>query len=192
VGFYEHLATVRGLPWNKTHLFMADERFVPPESPDSNYGMLRKALLNRISIPPENIHPVPVSEPSVTASAEEYEKELKHFFNTDEGVIPRFDLILLGLGEDGHTASLFQGSAALGEKQRLAAPVMLGAALHDRVTLTFPVINHAHNIFFLVNGRRKKMVMRKLRLGYDMTLPAAMVKPEKGILTFLMDREAGG
>ncbi|MCL4476897.1 MAG: 6-phosphogluconolactonase [Nitrospirae bacterium] len=192
VGFYEHLSTVRGLPWDKTHIFVVDERFVPPESPDSNYGMLRKTLLSRISLPTKNIHPIATVEPSVIVSAEKYKKELKSLFNSSEGVLPEFDLVLLGVGEDGHTASLFPGTEALKERERLVVPVMLGTALHDRITLTLPVINHALNIFFLVSGRRKRAVMRKLRNGHDMTLPAAMVKPEKGTLTFLMDREAAG
>lgn len=192
VGFYEHLSEVRGLPWDKTHIFVVDERFVPFESAESNYGMLRKTLLNRISIPSPNIHPVPTSAPSAPAAAEAYEKELKTIFMLQESGLPEFDLILLGVGEDGHTASLFPGSEALKERERLAVPVMLGTALHDRITLALPVINHALNIFFLVSGRRKKVVMRKLRQGYDMTLPASMVRPESGTLMFLMDREAAG
>jgi 6-phosphogluconolactonase len=192
VGFYHHLSTVRGLPWDKTHIFLVDERFVPPDIPDSNFGMLRKALLSSISIPTKNIHPISTVEPSAIVAAEKYEEELKTFFKGAEGDLPEFDLILLGIGEDGHTASLFSGTEALREKVRWAVPVMLGTILHDRITLTLPVINHAQNIFFLVSGRRKKVIMRKLREGHDRTLPAAMVKPEKGTLLFLMDRDAGG
>ena len=117
---------------------------------------------------------------------------MKSFFHLPENGVPEFDIILLGLGEDGHTASLFPGTDALRETFCLVVPVKLGAALHDRITLTLPVINHSQNICFLVSGRRKLAVMRKLRHGYDMTLPAAMVKPERGTLTFLMDREAAG
>jgi len=192
VEFYEHLSMVRSLQWNKTHIFLVDERFVPPDSPDSNFGMLRKTLLSSISIPTTNIHPISTVEPSAIVSAEKYERELTTFFKPPEDGIPEFDLILLGIGEDGHTASLFSGTEALKEKVRWAVPVMLGTILHDRITLTLPVINHAQNIFFLVSGRRKKVIMRKLREGHDRTLPAAMVKPEKGTLLFLMDKEAGG
>jgi len=192
VGFYRHLSAVGGLQWNTTHLFLADERFVPPGSPESNYGMLRETLLNRIPIPSCNVHPVVTETPSPAVSAERYEEELRTFFSLPEDVIPEFDLILLGIGEDGHTASLFPGTEALKEKRRLVAPVKLGPALHDRITLTLPVINNARNIFFLVSGRRKRVVMRKLRQGHDRTLPAAMVVPQKGNLIFLMDREAAG
>lgn len=192
VGFYEHLSTVRGLPWDKTHIFVVDERFVPQGSTDSNYGMLTETLLNRIPIPAGNIHPITTDTSSITASAEKYEEELRAFFKLPEDGLPEFDLVLLGMGEDGHTASLFSGTEALKERERLVVPVMLGTALHDRITLTLPVINHALNIFFLVSGRRKKVLMRKLRQGHDRTLPASMVRPENGTLMFLMDREAAG
>jgi len=192
IGFYEHLSMVRGLPWDKTHIFLVDERLVSPNSPESNYGMLRRTLTGMVPIPAANVHPVPTGEASAPAAAEKYEKKLKFFFGLPEGVCPAFDLILLGVGEDGHTASLFAGAEALKERERLVVPVLLGAALHDRITLTLPVINHAQNIFFLVSGKRKKVVMRKLRQGHDKTLPAAMVEPERGTLMFLMDREARG
>ncbi len=192
VGFYHYLSDVAGLPWARTHIFLADERFVPPKSPDSNFGMVQGALLGNVPIPGENVHPVPTGEQSVSAAADKYETELKTFFALPEKGLPVFDLILLGIGEDGHTASLFPGTDAVRERERLVVPVMLGTALHDRITLTLPVINHAANIFFLVSGRRKRAVMRKLRQGHDRTLPAAMVKPEGGSLLFLMDREAAG
>ncbi len=192
VGFYHHLSAVAGLPWERTHIFLVDERYVPPASPDSNYGMVRSALLSNVPIPGENVHPVPTGEQSVSASAEKYERDLAIFFALPEGEFPVFDLILLGIGEDGHTASLFPGTEAVKERERLVIPVMLGRALHDRITLTLPVINHGANIFFLVSGRRKRAVMRKLQQGHDRTLPAAMVKPEAGNLLFLLDREAAG
>ncbi len=192
VGFYRHLSAVEGLEWGRTHLFLVDERFVPPGSAESNYGMLRETLLSRIPLPSGNVHPMVTDISSLSASAKRYEEELRTFFGLSQEGVPDFDLVLLGVGEDGHTASLFPGTEALREKQRLVIPVKLGAALHDRITLTLPVINNARNIFFLVSGRRKRVVMRKLRQGHDRTLPAAMVFPEKGKLFFLMDREAAG
>lgn len=192
VEFYRHLGGVEGLEWNATHIFLVDERFVPPGSAESNYGMLRETLLKRIPIPSGNVHPVLTETPSPGVSAERYEEELRTFFGLPEDGIPEFDLILLGIGEDGHTASLFSGTEALKEKRRLAVPVKLGTALHDRITLTLPVINNARNIFFIVSGRRKRVVMRKLRQGHDRTLPAAMVVPQRGKLIFLMDRDAAG
>ena len=192
VGFYRRLSSVEGLEWNRTCLFLVDERFVPWENVESNYGMLREILLSRISIPSGNVHPIVTGTSSPIASAEKYEGELRAFFKLPEGGIPEFDIILLGIGEDGHTASLFPGSGALKELDRLVVPVTLGAAIHARITITLPVINNARNVFFLVSGRRKKVVMRKLRQGHDRTLPASMVNPQKGKLGFLMDREAAG
>ncbi len=189
-GFYSHLATLKGLPWDKTFLFLVDERFVPPESAESNCRMLRETLLSRVPIPPQNIHAVSMLESSPFISAEKYEEELRNFFKLPEGGIPEFDLILLGIGEDGHTASLFPGSRALTENRHLAVPVILNPSLHDRVTLTLPVINHAENVIFLVSGKRKAAVMKRLIEEKDRTLPASMVKLEKGKLLFVMDREA--
>jgi 6-phosphogluconolactonase len=192
VGFYRHLSSATGLEWSRTHLFFVDERFVPQDSTESNYRMLKETLFDRITAPSANVHPMVTEISSITVSAEKYEEELRAFFRLDEGGIPEFDLVLLGIGEDGHTASLFPATEALKEKRRLVVPVHLGPALHDRITLTLPVINSARNVFFLVSGRRKRVVMRKLRQGHDRTLPAAMVGPERGKLIFLMDRDAAG
>lgn len=191
-GFYQHLAIVKDLPWEKTHLFLVDERFVPPFSVDSNYRMLRENFFNKISIAHQNIHPISTVEPSPYIAALKYEEELKIFFKLPPGGIPEFDLILLGIGADGHTASLFPGTEALKDKEHLAVPVTLGASLHDRITLTLQVINNAENVIFLVSGRHKADVMKKLIEEKDRTLPASMVKPEKGRLVFLMDNEARG
>ena len=192
VGFYHHLSLVQGLPWDSTHVFLADERLVPPDSPESNYGMLKRTLLNRVPIPQGNIHPVPTEAPSAIASAERYEQEMRTFFRLSGQQVPCFSLILLGVGEDGHAASLFPGTETLKEQVRWASPVVLGTSLHNRVTLTLPVINRAENVCFLVSGKRKRVIMKKLREGHDKTLPAAMVRPEKGTVLFLMDREAAG
>lgn len=192
VGFYRRLSSVAGLEWNRTYLFLVDERFVPRENADSNYGMLTEILLNRISIPPGNVHPIVTGTSAPVTSAETYEGELRAFFRLPAGGIPEFDIIILGIGEDGHTASLFPGIRALKELDRLVVPIKLGAAIHERITFTFPVINNARNVFFLVSGRRKKMVMRKLHQGHDRTLPASMVHPRQGKLIFLMDKEAAG
>lgn len=192
VGFYRHLSAVEGLEWDRTHLFLVDERFVPPENTESNYRMVRETLLDRIPIPSRNVHLMVTEISSLIASAERYEEELRAFFRLSEGGIPEFDLILLGIGEDGHTASLFPGTQALKEKNHLVVPVKLGAARHDRISFTLPVINNSRNVICLASGRRKRAVMRKLRRGYDRTLPASMIKPEKGKLIFVMDREAAG
>ncbi len=192
VGFYQYMASLEGLPWSKTHIFFVDERFVPAEDADSNYGMIRGNLLNRVSLPPRNVHSISTAESSPQVSARGYEEELRIFFELTEGGIPEFDLILLGMGEDGHTASLFPGSEALNEKHHLAAAVRLAASTHDRITLTLPVINNARNVFFLVSGKGKSQVLKRLMDKKNPTLPASMVQPVKGRLFFVMDREARG
>lgn len=192
VGFYQRLVTIRGLPWDKTHIFLVDERFVPPFHAESNYGMLQETLLSKIRMPSQNIHYISTLASSPHAAAEKYEEELIIFFRLPEGGIPGFDLILLGIGEDGHTASLFPGSEALKERRHLVFPVKLDILHHDRVTLTLPVINNARNVIFLVSGKNKAAIARKLIDEKDKTLPASMVKPEKGSLIFLMEREARG
>lgn len=190
VGFYQHLSTLKGLPWEKTHLFIVDERFVPPDDEESNYRMLREHLISKIDIPPRNIHPISTVEPSPHIAAARYEEELVLFFKLPEGGVPEFDLILLGIGKDGHTASLFAGTDVLKEREHLVVPVILDVTLHNRVTFTLPVINNAKNVAFLVSGKRKAAVMKKMMGGNDNSLPASMVKPERGRLIFLMDVEA--
>lgn len=191
-GFYQYLSGRLDLQWGKSHLFLVDERFVPWESPESNYRMLHENLLRRIQIPSENIHTIPTGQSSPDISAKTYEEEMRRFFKLDENSIPNFDLILLGIGEDGHTASLFPGADALKETKRLVVPVRPGESLMDRISLTLPVINNASNVIFLVSGQRKRVIMRRMREGHNMALPASMVNPERGRLLFLMDREAAG
>lgn len=191
-GFYQYLSGMLDLPWERTHLFLVDERFVPWDSPESNYRMLNENLLAEIQIPPENIHPIATGHSSPNISAKKYEEEMRRFFKLDENSIPNFDLILLGIGEDGHTASLFPGTDALKETKRLVVPVRPGEPLMDRISLTLPVINNAWNVIFLVSGQRKRAAMRKIREGHDTTLPASMVSPKSGHPLFLMDREAAG
>ncbi len=175
--------------WEKTNIFLADERCVPLDSPDSNYGLIRSSLLGKVPIPAENIHPVPVDPDDPTASAEKYEEELRYFFRIQAGAFPEFDLIHLGMGEDGHTASLFPGSSSLRETDRLCAPVMMGGDKHNRVTLTLPLINNAANVFMLVTGGAKAAVVKRVLEDKDVSLPAALVNP-KGNLFYILDKEA--
>jgi len=190
-GFYQYLSG-KHLQWEKSHLFLVDERFVPWDSPESNYRMLQENLLGRIQIPRENIHPISTNQSSPEISARTYEEDLRRFFKLDENGIPEFDLVLLGIGEDGHTASLFPGTAAVKETKRLLVSVSPGNALMDRISLTLPVINNAWNVIFLVTGQRKRAVIKKIREGRDTTLPASMINPKRGRLLFLMDKEAAG
>jgi 6-phosphogluconolactonase len=175
--------------WDNTHIFLADERCVPLDSPDSNYGLIRSSLLGRTPIPAENIHPVAVDPDDPAASARKYEEELRYFFRLQPGDIPEFDFIHLGTGGDGHTASLFPGSNAVGETVRLCAPVLLDPGKHNRVTLTLPLINNAANVFMLVTGSAKAAVVKKVVEERDTSLPASLVRP-KGRLFYVLDEAA--
>jgi 6-phosphogluconolactonase len=177
--------------WSKTHLFLVDERFVPLNDKESNYGMLSNLLLSKVNIPSENCHPIPVQEPSPEISAKKYEEQIRAFLKLEKERFPVFDLIMLGIGEDGHTASLFPGTEALKDRMRLASPVFLNEVRHHRITLTLPVINNSRNLVFLATGRNKAEVIRRVIKEKDVSLPAAMIKPIKGRLSFLLDREAG-
>jgi 6-phosphogluconolactonase len=191
VDLYRKLSGVKGrLPWDKTHVFLVDERFVPLEHRDSNYRMLKETLLDHIPIPQGNIHPIPTERTMPQVSAMAYEEDLKKFFGLSENQFPEFDLLLLGIGEDGHIASLFPGSPVLGDPIHLAAPVSMDEIKHPRITLTLPVINNAKHILFLVIGKNKASVLRKIINKEDVSLPASMVHPNKGKLIFVTDREA--
>jgi 6-phosphogluconolactonase len=192
VNFYRTLADHKGtLPWNKIHIFLVDERFLAFDDKDSNYRMLRDTLLDKVQIPQQNLHPIPTGRLTPQLSAEAYEEDLRIFFRSRSGQFPEFDLILLGIGEDGHTASLFPGSPALNEGTRLAVAVMLDEIRHDRITLTMPVINHAKHVVFLVSGKSKAAVLEKVVNEKDPSLPASLVNPHKGEPLFLLDLEAG-
>ncbi|RMG55048.1 MAG: 6-phosphogluconolactonase [Acidobacteria bacterium] len=188
---YHRLAEEHGhrLPWDRIHLFWGDERYVPPDDPQSNYGMVRQTLLDRISLPEENVHPMPthISPPEEAARA--YEQTLRSFFG-DAG--PTFDLVLLGVGADGHTASLFPGSPALRERARWVVVTEAPVEPRRRLSLTLPAINAADQVMFLVSGEEKRPVMRALldepqraRTLY----PAAMVRP-RGSVAWFVDRAA--
>jgi 6-phosphogluconolactonase len=190
ISFYKRLAAQgRDLPWDRTHILLADERLVPFDHPDSNYGMIDANLLRHVPIPPENIHPVQTSfEPSAAAAG--YETELRAFFGLKDGEFPGFDLILLGLGEDGHTASLFPGDAVLAENRRLAAAVARGEPDHDRVTLTLPVIRSAGVVVFLVAGANKAAALKSLIETPEEEAPAALARSSRGQTIYLADKDA--
>lgn len=179
----------RQIDWRYLHFFWVDERFVPPSHKDSNYRLLHNYLLNKISIPQENVHPVKTDMSSPQVSAKNYEEEIKNSFRLAEGSLPAFDLILLGIGEDGHTASLFPGNEVLRETKHLAVPVIDSKHVHQRITLTLPLINSAETVIFLVSGKNKADVVKKVLVEKDRSLPASLVNPEKGDLIFLIDKE---
>jgi 6-phosphogluconolactonase len=176
------------MPWDAHHLFWGDERCVPPDNPGSNYRLAYEALLSRVPIPPDHVHRV-LGELEPQAAARAYERTLADFFC---GPHARFDLILLGLGSDGHTASLFPGSAALENRDRLALAVE--AFYQDRpahrVTLGLAALNAARQILFLVTGRDKAGIVQSTLEGSEGLLPAQRVRPLAGQLTWLLDAEA--
>jgi 6-phosphogluconolactonase len=191
IDFYQKLSVCRhSLPWDKTHIFLADERFVPPDDRDSNYRLINDHLLSRIAIPKENIHPILTDGVTLDESANEYEADIRTFFKTGDADIPVFDLIILGIGKDGHTASLFPWTASLYETKRLAIPVIADASPAERISLSFRVINNAHNICFLVTGSSKAAVIKKIIEDNKRMLPAAQVRPVQGTVLFVMDEGA--
>ncbi len=190
VEFYRRLSDSEDLlAWDKTHIFLTDERFVPFDHPDSNYGMIRANLLATVGIPRKNIHPIPIRR-SVETSAKSYEENLKTFFQLKQGDLPEFDLIVLGIGKDGHTASIFPGNSSLLEKSHLVVPVSKDAFTHQRITLSLPVINRAREIIFLVLGKSKAPTVKKVLEDSEKHLPASLVQPTSGRLFFLLDKDA--
>ena len=189
---YELLATpeiATRFPWSRTHWFWGDERFVPHDHPDSNYGMARKAFLSRVPAPEDNIHAVPTEGLSPEQAAVAYETTLKRFYgaNTLDLDRPLFNVTLLGIGGNGHTASLFPGQPALRETRRWVVAVA-GADSETRITLTYPALNSSREIAFVVTGKEKRGVVARAQAG-DRTLPAAMVRPV-GHLHWFTDRAA--
>ncbi len=176
------------LPWERTHVFWGDERCVPPEDSRSNARLAREHFLDRVPIPAAQVHPIFCHE-SPEAGAAAYAAELRRFFGR---AAPRLDLVWLGLGADGHTASLFPGSAALEEQERWAAPVVLSPPNLNRVTLTAPFLNQAALIVFLVAGADKALALHQVLQGprNPRNLPAQLIRPRDGELRWLVDRQA--
>ena len=176
------------IPWEDVHLFWGDERCVPPGEAGTNFSLADEALISRVPVQPENVHLVR-GDLAPERAARAYDLEVQEFFC---GPHARFDLILLGLGEDGHTASLFPGSPVLAERERLVAAVT--AEYQDRpaqrVTLTLPAINSARQVLFLVSGSAKAVIVQAALEGAGEELPAQQVQPVAGQLTWLLDAEA--
>jgi 6-phosphogluconolactonase len=180
-----------GLDWLNIQVFFGDERCVPKDHPESNFGMTNEALLAYVPMLANNIHRIP-GELSPAQAADTYNAELKKFFSGD---LPVFDLILLGLGEDGHTASLFPGSPALQETRRWVVAVDHSTPpppMLPRVTLTLPVINAARNVLFVVNGAAKTKILAYVldNQNGSSKLPAQLIQPASGCLSYLADEAA--
>ncbi|HTZ18548.1 MAG TPA: 6-phosphogluconolactonase [Dissulfurispiraceae bacterium] len=194
--FYRRLAILKGdMPWEKTHIFPADERFVPLTDTDSNIGMMKSLFLKEVNLPEENIHAVMTDAASPSEAAECYEQELKRFFALSDAELPRFDLICLGIGEDGHTASLFPGASEaevplMPGNVRLAVPVEHDLVKHSRISLTLPVINNAETVIVIVAGKHKATIVKRVVGDRDQGFPAGRVEPSRGRLLFVLDTEA--
>jgi polyphosphate glucokinase len=180
------------VPWEKTHFFWGDERYVPADHPDSNFKMANDVLLSQVPVPEANVHRVHTEFPSAAEAAADYERELRNFFGLREGEIPRFDLVLLGLGPEGHTASLFPGTRALTETKHLVISNWVGKLDTERITLSAPVLNNAACVMFLVTGDEKAPVLKAIFEGpYEPEqLPAQLISPTHGRLIWLLDPDA--
>jgi 6-phosphogluconolactonase len=177
-------------PWTRTHFFWGDERCVPPDHPDSNYRMAQDTLIGRLPIALEQVHRIEGERPDALA-ASRYEDVLREFFRPGPGEFPAIDLILLGLGADGHTASLFPGTAALDERTRLAVPTAAPGPGAQRVTLTAPVLNQGARVVFLVVGAAKAEALAAVLEGPRRPdqWPAQLITPQ-GELIWVVDRAA--
>lgn len=192
-GLHEQLATTfkSRLPWDKVYFFWGDERHVPPDFPESNFRMAKETLLSKLSIPAEHIIRMPGEIPDANQGAGLYEESLREFFRTTPGHFPRFDFILLGIGPEGHTASLFPETKALEEKQH--AVVGNYVAVHStwRITCTYPVLNNGANVMFLVDGAGKADIVRTALKDSSANLPCQGVRPASGRLMWYLDQAAG-
>ena len=186
---YEAIAA-QDLPWDKIHVFWGDERYVPPTHPDSNEGMARQAWLSKVPIPPANIHPMPTDEADPAVAAVKYDRQLHEFFSAKSGEIPSFDVVLLGMGDDAHTASLFPHTPALQVHDRLVTTGNKDG--QPRITFTVPLINQARWVLFVVAGASKQPALAQVFApeADAMTYPSRLIQPS-GELWWLLDQAAG-
>ncbi len=181
--------SVPNIPWDKIFFFFGDERFVPPDHPDSNYRMVHETgLFSKVFS--DQVFRVLTEEKDADTAARDYEQTIQKFFNLKPGEFPRFDLILLGLGPDGHTASLFPGTAALNEKNRLVVANWVEKFRSYRITFTLPVLDHAACDMFLVSGKDKADMVRQVLADKNADLPSQKVHPVDGRLVWLLDAAA--
>ncbi len=186
---YEAIANV-DLPWQKIHVFWGDERYVAPDHPDSNQGMARRAWLDKVNIPAANIHPMPTLAGDPAVDASKHEAELREFFKTPPGEFPALDIILLGMGDDGHTASLFPHTEALLVSDRLITVGNKDG--QPRLTFTAPLINSARCVIFVVAGANKRPALAQIFApqGDEIAYPSRLIQPV-GELWWLLDESAG-
>jgi 6-phosphogluconolactonase len=194
---YSLLATDQALrsqvPWDKTHLFFGDERHVGPEHPDSNYRMATEAMISKVPLKPQQVTRIKGEYPDTEQAALEYEKSLRDNFKLKAGEYPRFDLLLAGMGNEGHTLSLFPGTKALHTNGRVAVRNWVGKLYTERITLTAPAASNAARILFMVTGADKALALKAVLEGpYEPEqLPAQFLQPKNGKLLWLVDTAAG-
>ncbi len=181
------------MPWEKAQFFFGDERHVPPDHADSNFRMANETLLSKVPVRPEQIHRIQAENPDAAAAASDYEAKLRSAFRLATSALPHFDLVLLGMGNEGHTLSLFPGTKALHDNGRLVMRNWVGKLYTDRVTITAPVANHAANAVFMVAGPDKALALKGVLEGpYEPEqLPAQLIQPLNGRLFWLVDAAAG-
>jgi len=187
--------TFRGqVPWEKTAFFFGDERHVLPTDSDSNYRMANESMLSKTPVNPSLVFRISGENPDAAKAADEYEQQLIKYFHLSAGQLPRFDLVLLGMGPDGHTASLFPGTKALQEKKRLVTSNWVGKFYTQRVTMTASVLNNAALVMFMAHGADKAQPLKAVLEGpYEPEqLPSQLIRPEHGKLLWLVDKTAAG
>ena len=182
------------VPWDKMQVFFGDERHVPPDHADSNFRMASEAMLSKAPLKPEQVHRIKAEYPDAEKAALEYEQELRTQFKLAQGALPRFDLVLLGMGNEGHTLSLFPGTKALHDNGRLVMRNWIGKLCTDRITFTAPVANNAGLILFAVTGADKACALKSVLEGPNEPeqLPSQLIQPKNGKLLWLVDPAAAG
>ncbi len=190
---YELLATrfELSVDWKEVHFYWGDERCVPPDDPASNYAMANRAIISKLKLKADQIHRIR-GEDQPEDAAREYEEELRDRLNLGDGEFPRFDLMLLGLGDNCHMLSLFPGIPAIHEAHRLVVPVEVEDKIRNRVTMTPPVMNNSARIMFLVSGEKKAAAVKRVLEGSDdpERVPAHLVAPKDGVVIWMMDKAA--
>jgi len=181
------------VPWDKTHLFFGDERHVPPDHPDSNFRMATEAMISKSPLKPDQVTRIKGEYPDADQAALEYERALREYFKLKNGEYPRFDLLLAGMGNEGHTLSLFPGTRGLHADGRIVVSNWVGKLYTERITLTAPAASNAAEIIFMVTGADKALALKSVLEGrYEPEqLPAQLLQPRKGELLWLVDAAAG-